>query len=97
MSIFVYLLRNIPGYASLPACSFGERRIYRNQTWIRVASGSGATDSDQYVFLRDCTLEAMRTQGAFSSFQGVAHCDINYSVENKQDYSRSEANPVQIL
>src|SRR6266511_4273054 len=35
------------GYASLPACSLGERRIYRNQTWVRFASGLGATDSDQ--------------------------------------------------
>src|SRR6266540_2195499 len=28
--------------------------------------------SYQFVFRRDCTLEAMRTQGAFSLFQGVA-------------------------
>src|SRR6266540_1379936 len=35
------------GYASLPACSLGERRIYRNQTWVRIGSGWGETDSDQ--------------------------------------------------
>jgi hypothetical protein len=27
--------------------------------------------------LADSTLEAMRTQGRFSLFQGVAHCDLN--------------------
>jgi hypothetical protein len=32
----------------------------------------GATDSDQQAFRRACTLEAMRTQGAFPSFLGVA-------------------------
>ncbi len=39
--------QKISGYASLPARSLGERRIYRNQTWVRFASGLGATDSDQ--------------------------------------------------
>ena len=34
---------------------------------------------------------------AYSSFQGVAHCDMNDSIENKQDYSRPETDPVQIL
>jgi hypothetical protein len=28
----------------------------------------GASASDQYVFRRDCTLEAMRTRGRFSYF-----------------------------
>jgi hypothetical protein len=28
--------------------------------------------SYKFVFRRDCALEAMRTQGAFSLFQGVA-------------------------
>ena len=28
-------------------------------------------DSDQYVSSRDCALEATRTQGSFSLFQGV--------------------------
>src|SRR5262245_5765373 len=40
-------LKPRPGYASLPARSLGERRIYRNQTWVRIASGLGTTDSDQ--------------------------------------------------
>src|SRR4030095_5866976 len=35
----------------------------------RSVPGSG---SYKFVSLRDCTLEAMRTQGAFSFFQGVA-------------------------
>jgi hypothetical protein len=33
---------------------------------------SGAYDPDQYVFPRDCPLEAMRTQGRISLLQGVA-------------------------
>jgi hypothetical protein len=40
-------MKTRPGYASLPACSLGERRIYRNQTWVRFALGLGAIDSDQ--------------------------------------------------
>src|SRR6266508_1950417 len=31
----------------------------------------------------DCALEAMRTQGRFSFFQGVAHCDMNDSSERR--------------
>src|SRR6266511_2213384 len=34
-------MKTRPGYASLPACSLGERRIYRNQTWVGAASGLG--------------------------------------------------------
>jgi hypothetical protein len=32
---------------------------------------------------QDCTLEAMRTQGGFSFFLGVAHCDMNDSSERR--------------
>src|SRR2546428_4758761 len=34
---------------------------------------------DQYFFPHYCTLEAMRTQGLFSLFQGIAHCDMSDS------------------
>jgi len=38
--------RKKPGYASLPACNFRERQIYRNRTWIRIASASVASIPD---------------------------------------------------
>jgi Fe-S cluster assembly scaffold protein SufB len=53
----------VPGYASLPARSLGERPIGPHQArpdWKRYLSRSG---SNQYLFGRDCSPEAMRTQG----------------------------------
>jgi len=35
-------MKTRPGYASLPACSLGERRIYRNQTHMSGPPSSGA-------------------------------------------------------
>src|SRR6266540_1410723 len=64
--------RKIPGYASLPACSLGERPIDRNQSPPNLRRSVARSGSYKFVFRRDCTLEAMRTQGAFSFFQGVA-------------------------
>src|SRR6266498_1714344 len=66
------LLRKIPGYASLPACSLGQRPIDQNQSPQNLRRSVPRSGSYRFVFLRDCTLEAMRTQGAFSFFQGVA-------------------------
>src|SRR6266540_4793836 len=62
----------IPGYASLRACSLGWRLIDRNQSPPNLRRSVPRSGSYKFVFRRDCTLEAMRTQGAFSSFQGVA-------------------------
>jgi hypothetical protein len=39
--------------------------------------------SYKFVFFRDCTLEAMRTQGRFSLIQGLAHCRMNDSFKGK--------------
>jgi hypothetical protein len=41
----------------------------------RKQSDFGMPDSNQRVFLHDCTLEAMRTQGRCSFFHGFAHCE----------------------
>src|SRR5262245_3787399 len=57
--------QKVTGYASLPACSLGERPIDRNQTpwnWKRCVPRS---DSYQRAFGRDCTLEAMRTRDQY--------------------------------
>src|SRR6266545_7833997 len=58
--------RKIPGYASLPACSLGERPIDRNQSPQNLRRSVLRSGSYKFVFRRDCTLEAMRTQGAIS-------------------------------
>jgi len=58
-------MKTRPERASLPARSLGERPIDRNRTrpyWRRRLPGSG---SYKFFFLRDCTLEAMRTQGLY--------------------------------
>ena len=67
--------RKIPGYASLPACSIGERPIDRNQSPPNLRRRLPRSGSYKFVFLRYCTLEAMRTQGAFycQSIEGVRH------------------------
>src|SRR5262245_56819384 len=55
-------MKTRPGYASLTACSLGGRPIDRNRTppnWRRCLPRSC---SYKFAFLRDCTLEAMRTQ-----------------------------------
>src|SRR5215813_15490466 len=66
----ITLLRKIPGYASHPACSLGWRPIDRNQSPPNLRRRVPKYGSYKSVFLRDCTLEAMRTQGrAFHSFR----------------------------
>src|SRR5262245_28298885 len=68
---------NDPGYASLPACSRGQRLIDRNQTppkspclcrIIIVCNPAHSAPSATSVSIgsstHDCTLEAMRTQVA---------------------------------
>src|SRR5262245_39915378 len=64
--------QKIPGYASLPACSLGLRPIDQNQSPPNLRRSVPKSGSYKFVFRRDCTLEAMRTQGAFSLFQDVA-------------------------
>src|SRR5262245_15325507 len=53
-----------PGYASLPACSLGNRPVDRNQSPPNLRQCVSKSGSYKFVFRRDCTLEAMRTQGA---------------------------------
>src|SRR5262249_49145066 len=66
----ITLLRKIPGYASHPACSLGWRPIDRNQTTPNPRPRVTKSGSYKNDFLRDFTLEAMRTQGrAFHSFR----------------------------
>jgi hypothetical protein len=58
-------MKTRPGYASLPACSLGGRPIDQNRTppnWRRCLPKTG---SYKFAFRRDCTLEAMRTQGLY--------------------------------
>src|SRR5262245_23936704 len=83
------LLRMIPGYASLPACSRGRKTHWRpaarlwpdakdcNRKSLDTSrAASVRSDSDQYAFPHDCTLEAMRTQGgiSFYCFDGECLC-----------------------
>jgi len=75
-----YLLRKIFGHVSLPACSRGEKPIDRNHKSPEVIShglgdyclrsrafGPSALRASDEPSARDCTLEAMHTQGRFSS------------------------------
>src|SRR5262245_30024933 len=64
--------QKIPGYASLPACSLGLRPIDQNQSPPNLRRSVPRSGSYKFVFRRDCTLEAMRTQVAVSLFQDVA-------------------------
>jgi hypothetical protein len=44
------------------------RMIASNNRWTQARRLPGRLIPDQYVLPRDCTLEAMRTQGRFSIF-----------------------------
>jgi hypothetical protein len=70
-------MRIPPGYASLPACSSGERRIDRNQRppaslrrrRVVIACNHARRASDVFS-AHACTLEAMRTQGVSEEEHG---------------------------